>query len=340
MKFQLVYEEGRWLLLYKPNRNTHFYLELGKHKKADKILPLLLKVQEESLAPIKYSINAHEVNISFDLTKLDIKPEEHEGLSGRWLGIDMNPNWIGLSVCQWSSSTEYKVLWTDVLSFKELNDKTFALNKKHLGSTAKERTYLTNKRSFETEQAAIYCIKVAKHFKCKGIAVEDLNMKKKDLGLSKSHNALCNNLWTKQVFRQTLKKWTYLRGLELQSVNAAYSSTAGNIMFRHLKQPDMLNAAVELSRRAYEFDCQYVEGINPKKKVIVDPNPTLFEGYRMSLEELTVPDGFKKISEIHDYIKKNKDLKSRYRVSLDKIKVKSSSRLFSAKSLVRHISCS
>ena len=62
----------------------------------------------------------------------------------------MNPNYIGWSIVDWKSESEFKVIKSGIYSIKELNDKDFNLKEKRLDSSSKERIYISNKRNYET----------------------------------------------------------------------------------------------------------------------------------------------------------------------------------------------
>jgi len=62
----------------------------------------------------------------------------------------LNPNYIGWSIVDWKSESEFNVIKSGVYSIKELNDKDFDLKNKHIDSSSKERIYLSNKRNYET----------------------------------------------------------------------------------------------------------------------------------------------------------------------------------------------
>ena len=96
-----------------------------------------------------------------------------------------------------------------------------------------------------------------------------------------------------------------------------YSSFVGNIMFRSLNKPDMVNASIELSRRGYEFRHQYVLKNKPQVKNIVkiDINDNVFKDlFRESMEEFSVEESFKDVIDAYWHFKRNP--KMLYRVSL------------------------
>jgi len=62
----------------------------------------------------------------------------------------MNPNYIGWSIVDWKSESDFNVIKSGIYSIKELNDKDFSLKGKGLNSSSKERIYISNKRNYET----------------------------------------------------------------------------------------------------------------------------------------------------------------------------------------------
>ncbi|MBO6271791.1 hypothetical protein J6O48_03310 [bacterium] len=61
----------------------------------------------------------------------------------------MNPNYIGWSIIDWKSESEFNIVKSGVISIKQLNDKDLNLKGKGYSSESKERKYITNKRQFE-----------------------------------------------------------------------------------------------------------------------------------------------------------------------------------------------
>lgn len=67
----------------------------------------------------------------------------------------MNPNYIGWSIVDWKSSSEFNVINSGVYSTKQFSDEYKNLNK--LGNVSSDdlsRIYLNNKRSYETVKIA------------------------------------------------------------------------------------------------------------------------------------------------------------------------------------------
>ena len=113
----------------------------------------------------------------------------------------MNPNYIGWSIVDWKSSSDYKVIESGVYSFKKFSDLYKQLNGlKNVRPDDPRRIYLANKRTYETIKVAENIINKAIYYKCQVISIENLNIKTKDKDKGKDYNALCNNHWLRTTF--------------------------------------------------------------------------------------------------------------------------------------------
>ena len=113
----------------------------------------------------------------------------------------MNPNYIGWSIVDWKSSSEFEIVESGVYSFKKFSDLYKQLNDlKNVSSDDPRRIKLSNKRTYETIKVAENIINKAIYYKCQIVSIEDLNIKAKDKDKGKDYNALCNNHWLRTTF--------------------------------------------------------------------------------------------------------------------------------------------
>ena len=63
-------------------------------------------------------------------------------IKNRIFSIDLNPNYVGWSITDWKSSSEYKVIKTGVISIKDINDYDNSLKK--ASSSDKRKFYINN----------------------------------------------------------------------------------------------------------------------------------------------------------------------------------------------------
>ena len=188
------------------------------------------------------------------------------------MSLDLNPNYIGWSIVDWKSESEFKLVKSGIYSIKNLNDKDFNLKNKHLDSSSKERQYISNKRNHEVLEISKNIINKAIYYKCQIVSIEDLNIKSSDKGLGKNYNKLVNNCWNRNTLVNNLCKRCNIFNIKLLKVKPEYSSFIGNILYRSLNLPDMVLASIEIGRRAYEFYNQYISKTKQQKKNIVQPD--------------------------------------------------------------------
>ena len=276
--------------------------------------------------PITFSIDQEYIRISFEEAKLFEKKENNQK-KNRVLAVDMNPNYIGWSVVDWKSERNFEVVNAGCYSFKFLNDKQFALKltkkqreeldrKERLELTNKAKTkniYFNNKRNHEMIEVAKDICNIAKSCQCEMIVVEDLNIKSQDRSKGKKLNRLCNSFFIRNAFVSNLNKRCNIDGIKFLKVMPAYSSFIGNFLYRSLNLPDPILASIELGRRGYEFNAQYIEKSKEKSKTIVQPSLKKFDDLiHKSLEEFGIKENFKDLIDLYYLFKK--DPKMMYRV--------------------------
>ena len=298
---------------FKPNRNLCINLQLIGLNRRKQILSKLYQKQERKEIKIAYKLDLEYIYIIFEET--DIYNYETKFIKNRVLALDLNPNYIGWSIVDWKSESEFNVIKSGVYSIKKLNDKDFNLKNKGYNSDSKERKYISNKRNFETLQIVKNIVNKSIYYKCQIISIEDLNIKSSDKELGKRFNKLVNNSWCRNVFVNNLTKRCNIHNIKLLKVKPEYSSFIGNFLYRSLNLPDMILASIEIGRRGYEFYNQYISKVKEIKKNIVRPNLSMFNKlYLKSLEEFNLQPIYKDLIELYYFFKKSK---LKYRLSID-----------------------
>lgn len=302
-------------IIFKPNRKQHIELKIKASKKYQQYLKILMLHQEQKDLPITYHLTTKYIQISFDQNIFKQKYKQYKKIQNRIISIDMNPNYIGWSVIDWKSSQQFKLIEKGVLSIKQINDYD---DKLKLANTTKEKKYITNKRNYEVLQCSKFLIQKMKHYRCSIFTIENLDVKRKDVGKGRKLNKLINNNWCRTKLVNNLTKWTNIYNVQLIKVQPQYSSFIGNIVYRYLKLPDMILASIQISRRGFEFYHQYIKEDKQQEKNIVWINETkkVKSFIIQSLEELNIKDNiWNNLFELYKIIKKSK---CRYRVPLNK----------------------
>ena len=308
-KFRIITENH---VIFQPTVHEKFYLKINPNKNYQKYILQLIELQNQKKIPISYKLDTEYVYVSFDLNKLKSERIISEKIKDRYFAIDMNPNYIGYSIVEWLNELEYKIIDKGAFSLKKLNDYDNSLKGKGFASDSKERKYITNKRNFEVINIAHKLVKIAEHYRCESFVMEDLIIKSKDNKKGSRINKLCNQQWCRNIFVNQIKKICKLNNVKILEVIPNYSSFIGNLVYRKEKLPDFVLASIEISRRGYEFNHQYILKDKEQKKNIVygnfDENRLI---YSQSLEEIGINIGFSSFQELYDKIKKSK-LKYRF----------------------------
>lgn len=233
-------------LTYKPSKDRHVDIQF---------LPMKKKIAEE-LSKVQELANQNKITVSVKLSEKYVWLTYDESLiydarfnklkSKRVLGIDMNPNYIGLSVIEFDKHDEFNVLHKQVFDLSKL---TISSGK---ASTDYKSKYITNKLKHETIAIAHEISKLVDVWKCKTVAIEALSIKPMDQKKSKTLNKLCNNKWERGLFVTKLNMLANLHKFNIVEVNPAYSSIVGNFAYGDENTPDMVAASIEIARRAYK----------------------------------------------------------------------------------------
>lgn len=299
-------------ILFKPNRNNHFELTLPKLRKNYRNeISLLKQLQDENEIPITYKLSLTHIYISFEETTL--VNFKYQKIKDRIFAIDLNPNYIGWSVVDWKSSDEFNIIDSGVISNEIINAKD---NELHKSSSSNVRIRLNNKRNFENIDSAIFLMNKAVHYRCEIFSIEQLSINSKDNKKGKNFNKLVNNQWCRNILYQQLQKRCDFYEIKFIEVLPNYSSFEGNLIYRQTGLPDMCLASIEIGRRGFEFNHQYIlKDTSVKKNIIFNESKQSIDNIKQSLEELNCAISF---TSIKDLYRKLKTLNVKYRVQLCK----------------------
>ncbi len=231
--FQLDVKSNKFI--YKRSRNEHYDLIIDQ-KTSDKQRWLLNKIQllmEEKKTPITVRVKNDTIYLTYDEKVVEKEKQFKNLFNNRVLGIDLNPNYFGISIIEFNKNDEYKVIHKEVIDLNELQ---------------KQRK---NKIHFELYQINHHILRLCKYWHVGKIAVEDLKFKKNNKFWSKDLNRLCRNQFRYSMVKNHLNTLCSTYGVELIEVNAAYSSIIGNFVHGSDNCPDMVAASIEIARRSY-----------------------------------------------------------------------------------------
>lgn len=268
-------------IIYKHSRLEHFELEIPKLRGSYKQLYNLMD------NPRTYSVKLTDkhILISFEEVKQDITLNET-----RYLGIDLNPEYIGISI-----KDNDEVLWTKLYSVKKLTDKIIGLR---VSSSDPKFKTLNNKLNHEILEISKDISNLSKEFRCKFVFIEDLSFKG---STNKYSNRKNKNLWKREIFINNLEKRCSINGQKLYKVNPAYSSFIGNLQWNF---DDPINASLEIGRRGFECIIKKTKQFYPE----IELKEVLISQWK---DKINI-DNFTSWKELFSFIK---NLGLRYRVS-------------------------
>ena len=292
-------------IIFKPNKKEHIELKIKASGKYKDYLNLLIAHQELKDLSITYKLDSNFIWISFDESILKEQVVQYQPIKDRIISLDLNPNYIGYSILDWKNSESFNVIDKGALSLKNLNDYE---NNLKVSSSDKKKIYINNKRNFEVLQCSKFLIDKMIHYKCSIFAIEDLNIKSSNKHNGRNFNKLVNNQWCRNKLVNNLEKWCSIYNIKLLKVKPEYSSFIGNIVYRNLKYPDMILSSIEISRRAYEFNHQWIIKDKEKQKNIVwiELTKNIKRLINQTLEELNINCSWLTLYELYSYLKKSK----------------------------------
>ena len=222
--------------IYKRACKEHYDLKIVE-KLSDKRKQILEKIQilmSEKKIPVTIRLKKDHIYLSYDEKIVEKEKQFKDLFKNRVLGIDLNPNYFGISIIEFNRNDKFSVIHKEVIDLNKLQMKS------------------KNKIHYELYEINHHILKLCKQYRVSKLAIEDLKFKKSDKFWNKDLNRLCRNKFRYSFVKNHLTTLCSIYGVELIEVNAAYSSIIGN--FRHGSDtcPDMIAASIEIARRSYK----------------------------------------------------------------------------------------
>lgn len=226
------------------NKEKLFFTCHKTSKKNMKLLYSLFELVNKKETGVTYSITNTHFYIVFDLDKLP-KEEDYKKRSDRLIGIDMNPNYIGLSILDNENVLYTKCYSLSALSSKKVNN---------------------NKRKYELTQIAIDIKKLCIKYNVSMVGIEKLKIKSENKKKGKRFNRQVNNEWCREYFKNTLLKNMVLIGCKVKEISPEYSSFIGCLMYQ--SETDSVASSIEIGRRLKRFKRIYIDKIELQGSII------------------------------------------------------------------------
>lgn len=223
--------------IYKRNIKEHYKLEIIEklNNKRKHILQVLNNLMISKTIPVTFKLKNDLVYITYDESIVEKEKQFKNLFNNRVLGIDLNPNYFGLSIIEFNHNNNFKVIFKQVIDLNELQN----IDNK-------------NKIKYELQQINHYIIKLCKNYHVSKISVEDLKFNPKNKFWNKDLNRLCKNKFRYSTIKNHLQTLCNTYGIQYIEVNSCYSSIIGNFKYGSNNCPDMIASSIEIARRCYK----------------------------------------------------------------------------------------
>ncbi len=128
----------------------------------------------EKKLPLTVRVKNDIIYLTYDETIVEKEKQFKNLFQNRILGIDLNPNYFGISVIEFDKDDSYRILHKEVIDISELQEQS------------------RNKIHFELYEIGHHILNLCKHWHCSKLAMEDLKFPKNKFW-SKKLNKLCKN---------------------------------------------------------------------------------------------------------------------------------------------------
>lgn len=223
--------------IYKRSVKEHYKLEIIEklNNKRKHILQVLYNLMISKTIPVTFKLKNNLVYITYDESIVEKEKQFKNLFNNRVLGIDLNPNYFGLSIIEFNHNNNFKIIFKQVIDLNELQN----INNK-------------NKIKYELQQINHYIIKLCKNYHISKISVEDLKFNPKNKFWNKDLNRLCKNKFRYSIIKNHLQTLCNTYGVQYIEVNSCYSSIIGNFKYGSENCPDMIATSIEIARRCYK----------------------------------------------------------------------------------------
>ena len=129
----------------------------------------------EKKIPVTIRLKKDKIYLTYDEKVVETEKQFKRLFANRVLGIDLNPNYFGISILEFNQKDKFNVLFKECIDITKLQEKS------------------KNKVHFELYEIDHHILKLCKTWHVSKIAVEDLNFKKSTKFWDKEKNKLCRS---------------------------------------------------------------------------------------------------------------------------------------------------
>lgn len=211
------------LFHFKPFKGLDFTIELKLSKNEQRMLNIIEEESKLSKNYFNFEINDKFIWISFNEPSL----YSHDFKKDRYLGIDLNPNWIAISIMDNGTQEVYK----ELIDLRELNKMS------------------KSKKQYELSCLNKHIVSICKGYNVECVCLEDIIIRSSNKGLGRKYNKLVNNDWNRNYLVNNLIKWLKINSIKHQMVNPFYTSFIGQV--KNECDYDSIAASKEVAYRGW-----------------------------------------------------------------------------------------
>ena len=118
--FKIEVENNKFI--YKRACKEHYDLEIAEKlgDKRKQILSRLQSLMSEKKIPVTIKLKKDHIYLSYDEKIVENYRKFHNLFQNRVLGIDLNPNYFGISIIEFNHQDKYKIIHKEVIDVSEL----------------------------------------------------------------------------------------------------------------------------------------------------------------------------------------------------------------------------
>lgn len=216
--------------LFKPKRGVKYEIDLSnqlsKNEKA--MLKIISEEANDNKNYFNFRIDEKYLYITFNEPVLIDEETKYTAKKNRFLGIDLNPNYIAVAVMD---INEYRV--------KTVTRKLFCLKKLNNADNK-------DKKRYELTQVNKKIVDFCKSYHVEYVTLEDITIKSSNKGKGKGYNKLINNTWLRRYLINNLKKTLNINDIKHLEIESYFTSFIGQ-----MKNPDDYDSVAAAKEVAY-----------------------------------------------------------------------------------------
>ena len=217
-------------LIFKPFKGSKYEINLKLSKKETKLLSKIQEGIKNKSDYFSFKIDNYNIYIMVNIPTTVETKHLYKQVLNRNLGIDLNPNWLALSISDINSKNQ-KIIFKEIIDLRLINQQS------------------RDKKLYELTMINKHIIDLCRSYHVDNVCIEDLTIKSKDNKLGKGYNKLVNNSWSRNYQVNNLTKILIENKIKHLMVNPFYTSFIGQV--KNVNDYDSVGASLEVAYRGF-----------------------------------------------------------------------------------------